>query len=103
MILSPCSVALPEQVHALPVIGFGAVGVGGNALFECGDGLVDLASVGEHRADIEVGLRGRGRVGLRGQFVGLDRVIDLVSLGVGVRQVVVVSGQVLGVRWDPCR
>ena len=39
-----------EHIHAFPVIGFGAVGIGGNAFVEGGIGLVHLAGIGEDGA-----------------------------------------------------
>jgi hypothetical protein len=77
------------------VIGFCPGRVRRNALIECLDRIVGLAGVGENRTDVEVSLGCGTGVGLRGNLVGLDCIINLAGLGIGVREVVVISSQVL--------
>src|SRR5437660_11982600 len=84
-----------DHVDALPIVGVGLRGVGGDDLVKSNDCVIDFASVGQHCADIEVVLSCAGGVQLGGFIVVRDRVIDLARLGVGLGQFVVVSGKLL--------
>src|SRR5215472_3596564 len=85
-----------HHVDTLPIVGVGAVGISGDDLVEGCQRIVHLTGVCEHGAGVEVVLGGVGGVGLGGSVVGLHGVIDMTGLGVGFRQVVVVSGKVRG-------
>src|SRR5207302_1100228 len=71
-------------------------GIGSNDLVECGNGIIDLAGVREHRSRIEVILPGRCGIDLCCLRVGLHGIIGLAGLGICFGKVVVVRCETLG-------
>src|SRR5262249_42282223 len=87
---------LADHVYALPIVSISTIRVGSNHFIESGECIVNLASVGEHSTCIEVILRRRSWMGLSGQGVSFYGVVKLACLGISLRQIVVVSREVLG-------
>src|SRR5207245_7532827 len=94
--LVPLQRGFANQVHTLPVVCVGTVGIGGDDLVECGNGVIDFAGVREHRAGVEVILPGRWGIDLCRLRVGLHGIIGLSGLGICFCKVVVISRETLG-------
>src|SRR5258708_24783526 len=95
--LIPLQRSLADHVHAFLVVGVGPIGIGGDGLVEGRDGIVNLAGIGEDRANIVVISRGTLGIHLCGLSIGLHGVIDLAGLSGSLSEVVVVRRQLLGI------
>jgi len=81
----------PQKINALPVVSSSFGGIGLNCLVESGDGLINLARVGEDCPFVEVIGSRIGRFGGSSGGVLLYRLINLTRFCVSVRQIVVVG------------
>src|SRR6185437_9494399 len=86
-----------NEIYAPLVVRFLFGGIGGDRLVEGRIGLVHLAAVGQHRALVVVILRRAGRIERCRLVIGLDRLFQLTGAGFSLAQIVVISGQALGV------
>src|SRR4029077_2884749 len=84
-----------EQVDTLLVVGLGPCRVGSDGLVERGIGVVHTACVGVNGTDVEVCRAGLGRVNFCRRLVTLNRIVDLLALGIRVGHIDVEPGKLL--------
>src|SRR5208282_3602523 len=81
-----------DQVHALPVVGFGFCRIGGNDLVEGRDRIIHLARIGENSTLVEQVGAGVRRIQLDRLVIVGHGIVDPVGLRIGFGKVVIVGG-----------